>query len=200
MSDMVNKSEKLASAVYLVTAFFVDQEPLKWRLRQLSTDLVSSTTVLKDKVYREAEVAVVKVRNIIDEIANLLLLAKQTGLISDTNYDILSQELTRQSDELVLPQGIMYKNGTYKIEEDFFLNSIPALRQTPSLEMETIKDKSLVPQIYKGHETIKTPSNLKEFGAISVKKNSRQSVIISILKRKKEVTIRDISPPFPNFN
>ena len=35
---------------------------------------------------------------------------------------------------------------------------------------------------------------LKEFGAISVKKNSRQSIIINILKRKKEIMIKDVSP------
>ena len=37
-------------------------------------------------------------------------------------------------------------------------------------------------------------SSLKEFGAISVKKNSRQNIIITILKRKKEIMIKDVSP------
>ena len=35
---------------------------------------------------------------------------------------------------------------------------------------------------------------LKEFGAISVKKNSRQSIIINILKRKREIMIKDVTP------
>ena len=35
---------------------------------------------------------------------------------------------------------------------------------------------------------------LKQYGAVSVKKNSRQSVIIGLLKRKKEIMIKDVSP------
>jgi DNA-binding HxlR family transcriptional regulator len=38
---------------------------------------------------------------------------------------------------------------------------------------------------------------LKEFGAVSVKKNSRQSTIIALLKRKKEIMIKDVSPLIP---
>ena len=50
--------------------------------------------------------------------------------------------------------------------------------------------------IIKDKITYKAPEekSLKEFGAISVKKNSRQSIIIGLLKRKKEIMIKDVSP------
>ncbi|NCN08031.1 hypothetical protein GW944_00480, partial [Candidatus Parcubacteria bacterium] len=44
------------------------------------------------------------------------------------------------------------------------------------------------------NSTEKKTKDLKNFGAVSVKKNSRQSIIINVLKRKKEIMIKDISP------
>ncbi len=36
--------------------------------------------------------------------------------------------------------------------------------------------------------------DLKGYSVVAVKKNSRQSIIINLLKRKKEIMIKDVSP------
>jgi predicted HTH transcriptional regulator len=48
--------------------------------------------------------------------------------------------------------------------------------------------------IQESKEVLPNSEPLKKFGAVSVKKNSRQSIIISLLKRKKEIMIKDVSP------
>ena len=81
MSDIDKKTHKLATALYFVTSFFSDQEPLKWRLRSLSTELVSEG--IKDK------------NMAIKEIGSLLNMAKSVGLVSETNYGILANEFSK---------------------------------------------------------------------------------------------------------
>ncbi len=162
MSDISQKLEKLASALYLVTSFFNDQEPLKWKLRTLSTNLVSEE--VKDK------------SSTAKEIVSLFSVAKTAGLVSETNYDILVHELLKFKQELEKPLDMTFLRETTTNE----------IALTQPYKTEYIKDKTTENKI------IEKPV-LREFGVVSVKKSSRQSIIIAILKRKKEIMIKDVS-------
>lgn len=167
MSEITKKIEKIASALYLVTSFFNDEEPLKWKLRILSTNLVSGK--IKDK------------SNTTEEILSLLSVAKTAGLISEINYDILIRELSKLEHEEKKPLNLI-----------FFPEMAMTERTSPRPRItEYIKDKTIV------DKTVEKPI-LKEFGAVSVKKTSRQSTIITILKRKKEIMIKDVTPLVSN--
>ncbi len=157
-TDISKKTEKISSAIYLVTGFFDDKEPLKWRLRTLSTDLISER--IKDK------------SSTVMEILSLFSIAKTAGLVSEMNYNILIRELSKLEHEAKKPLELMFPREM--VTDD---RALPEPRKD-----EFIKDKT------------DGKSSLKEFGAISVKKNSRQNIIITILKRKKEIMIKDVSP------
>ncbi|MEX2013596.1 MAG: hypothetical protein WD897_01630 [Parcubacteria group bacterium] len=171
MSDINNKSERLASAIYLITGFFDAEEPLKWKLRALSTELVSER--IKDK------------SSITMEIFPLFSVAKTAGLVSEMNYDILVRELSQFEREAKKPLELMFPREIVARER-----TLPE-----SQKPEPIKDKSEYRLLDEGllPSVVRKSKPLKEFGAVSVKKNSRQNVIISLLKRKKEVMIKDIS-------
>ena len=227
MSDIINKPEKIASAIYLVTGFFNDQEPLKWKLRSLSSELVSAGLFIKDNIFADAQSVSMEARGLSFEILSLLSVAKTAGLVSDDNHKILYDELVKYVDWLGLPPGINQENGRAILSSRFFdgtSSSSEQRIQSPSnetykpqkLEENNIKDKSvekpieptkkdLLPDVsevnnrqensYKPtNSTEKKTKDLKNFGAVSVKKNSRQSIIINVLKRKKEIMIKDISP------
>ncbi len=191
MFDFNTKAQKISSAIYLVTSFFADQEPLKWRLRTLSTQLISEE--VKDK------------KSVISEITSLFILAKNSNLIADTNFTILSQELSKLSENMENSLAVSFPKELPPPETKTFVqNSIvnvperatihPTSSQTNYLSMEDLKDNSPEVRVSKTDERI----GLKSFGAVSVKKNSRQSVIISLLKRKKEIMIKDVSPLISN--
>jgi len=146
---------KIASAIYLVTSFFNDQEPLKWRLRVLSNDLISLS--VKDK------------RSIAEEIVTLFNLAKNANLVSEPNHEILTKELKSFIEESKNPLESILIPEAKQIREPVASPDLPKF----------IKDN--IPK-------------LREFGVVTVKKNSRQSVIFSLLKRKKEIMIKDVSP------
>ena len=166
MSILAKKTEKLASAIYLVTSFFDDKEPLKWKLRTLSTELVSER--VKDKSHPARE------------IQTLFSVAKMASLVSEANYDILARELSQLENE---------------VKGSLDLSFLPERTETAKLETsaQSLLEQSGVKDKIEKEGSLNKPV-LKEFGAVSVKKNNRQSIIIAILKRKKEIMIKDISP------
>ena len=175
MSDLANKSEKLASAVYLITGFFSDQEPLKWKLRSLASEFIYSSMSLKNDFSKEKEVAISETKTLILKITKLLSLAKNAGLVSAENHDLMEVEFVKYLNNLDSPVSI-----------SDFLNTEPPRPK--------IKDTGNTLMIKDKNEYGTPERSLKGFGTVSVKKNSRQSIIISILKRKKEVMIKDVTP------
>ncbi len=155
MSDIALKSEKIASAVYFITSFFADQEPLKWKLREAASEVAT---------FKKGAV-----RQSLLDITNLLRIAKNTGLISAPNYELMGKEIER------------------------YLADVDSSTLLPSLATP-IKDNIGRPlQIEETNRAEEKP-DLKDFSAVSVKKNTRQSIIIGLLKRKREAMIKDITP------
>jgi len=117
MSNISQKTEKIASALYLLTSFFSDQEPLKWEIRVMSLDLASER--VKDKF------------NIIREILSLLSIARMAGLVSESNYEIIAQELSKFGQSMESPLKLM-----------FLEDRVPEEKALPRPEqLDRIKDK-----------------------------------------------------------
>jgi hypothetical protein len=170
MTDTLSKSQKIASAVYLITGFFSDSEPLKWRLRGLSADLVSEG--YKDKI------------TLLRDITALFSVAQSANLLSAQNFEIIKGEVERLLETLNNPFD----------KAQFKENFSPGLSLPEAESVPVIKDKTIQELPKRELLTESLPRPLKEFGAVSVKKNSRQSIIIGLLKRKKEIMIKDVSP------
>lgn len=188
MSDISKKSEKIASAIYLITGFFSDSEPLKWKLRSTASDFVSWTSSLNGEFVKEKDSAVYETKNIIKKIDSLLSVAKGAGLISDGNFDLMHGELMKYVESLDLPadvSGILKSGNPLLSERTFVPSHTPVARVDEAVSLQENNEVS---------ESIQKDKNLREFGAVSVKKNGRQSIIISLLKRKKEIMIKDVVP------
>lgn len=230
MSDIAHKAEKIASAIYLITSFFPQQEPLKWKLRTLSAEFVSLCLFIKDNIFVGGDSVSLEVRSLVLEMRSLASVAKNAGLISEPNFVLLREELDKYLEWLGLPTGLSEENGRAVLSSKFFegdkaleapKNSLPTQETERSVDKphQEVKDRfirdtrasntshekeGLLPKlsdITQGHKTShpqtpekSKPDGLKAFGAVSVKKNSRQSIIINLLKRKKEVMIKDITP------
>ena len=135
-TENLKMEERISTAMYFITSFFEDNEPLKWKLRSLATDMLSNSIKDKSVIY--------------NEILSMFFIAKNASLVSDINYEILIKELSKLENNA-----------------EMSLNTLLTL----SPPQPAIKDKPI----------------------ISVKKNTRQDTILDIIKRKKEVMVRDIS-------
>ena len=242
------KTQKLVSALYLISGFFQDDEPIKWKLRSLGSKLLSSSILLKDGASSQRDRAVIDMRGYVLEVTALFAVAKQAGMISDMNFEIVNKEFSLLLDTISL-SGESYGEETSDLKSGFFhveapesipqrTESVSSADSQPKVELtspqtETIKDKTTsvlepVPEVKEIHapvgyleyreltphtralESLKgqssyantfnepqkraEPKDLKEYGAVAVKKNSRQSIIINLLKRKREIMIKDVSP------
>ena len=88
------KGERLATALYLVTSFLPDSEPLKGRLRSLSLDLVRDASRVRYGTISSETNVLEELRANISETLGLLELALIAGLISEMNFSILKREYT----------------------------------------------------------------------------------------------------------
>lgn len=187
MSDITHKSEKLASAVYFITNFFADQEPLKWKLRTIASEVATLGASFKLDITGGAEVSTVDLKRAVLSLINLLNVSKNSGLISIENHELIDKELNKYLVEITTPGDVSK------------MLTLPNPAPNPIAETSMSITNNPIRQIDSAPATTPTQSvaertPLKDFGVVSAKKNTRQSVIIGLLKRKKEVMIKDITP------
>lgn len=179
------KTEKLVSATYLVTNLYSDHEPMKWNLRRKSSDLLSyilgynnvQNTITSDFIFT--------LKSKVMEINSLLEVSLISGLISNMNFSVLKQEYDKLID--VVDSKNFSENqpifGT--ISKDFFVQGVQSFQQS--------QHKGQLPA--KGSVQSDSAGIIK--GSIPErdieKRSNRQNVIIGLLKRKKELTIKDIA-------
>lgn len=207
------KVEKLTSALYMVSDFLSDNEPLKWKLRTLSLELLSgSNSLSKDKKDFFGFSGLNRMSFEINEIVTLLDVACVGGAVSQMNFQILKNEYQNLSD-LISTQ--LSENSLKKYISDESLanfqasNSIPAVGSgltnliRKNLSGENVKSSgtanfSLTKSI--GQKDIKKDSvnDLYGLNASSEKKSLRKEQILNFLKDKSWTGIVEISKALPD--
>jgi hypothetical protein len=206
---VLKKTERLTSALYLITSFFDLQEPLRWKLRSLGSDLLSASLALKDGHRSASDRLVANMSELILEIESLLSVSRNAGLMTDANHSIIHREL------LNLISRISPSN---RLTEEFFATPLPQRTEASSSQIETrpealperertsptVERVSENTASHKGHllddfdlpsaKVILRHKTPRASGIVSVKKNKRQTVILDLLKRQKEIMIKDVSP------
>lgn len=95
------KNEKLASAIYLVTDFLSDNEPLKWKLRKQALDLVTSARpLIKDRKEFLGTIGLERIISGIDDVVAVLDIARLGETVSNMNLEILREEYQKLSTQL----------------------------------------------------------------------------------------------------
>lgn len=222
------KTQKLVSALYLITGFFKEDEPVRSKLRELGTNLLSESVLIKDGSSAQRDRAVQTVHALVLEITALLEVARQAGMMTEMNYNIVNKEFALLLESISHPESA-FEGGLSTLKPAFFgveKKSVESRPVTPAAQNdvhEETKDKTVevpesryLPPVEEVRQSVQyeksaspeaqpnrqiytpdvrpEPKMLKDFGAVAVKKNSRQSVIINLLKRKKEIMIKDVSP------
>ncbi len=199
------KIEKLVSAVYVVTNFLSTEEPIKWTLRNLGTKLLRLNIDLKGSNSVTREKIEGSIRDTVLEVVSLLEIASFSGLISSMNFEILQREFHSLLNHI----GKVAQGGDNSaLQSPFFAVESGEDSIAPSQTEETHQiisshntthkeqEKVLVERVAikdKNQINEEKPNRLKEFGPVAIKKNKRQSIIINLLKRKKEIMVKDVA-------
>ena len=204
-----NKTERLVTAIYLLTGLMSDKEPMKERLRSLATEMLLTALSMSERVWGE-DVFQKNLLSSIFEISTLFKIAESAKMISKMNHQIIDNELIKLSNFLVTSAS-NYSSAKIAIEPTLFdgdYNFVPDQRlQNLNQNNTAINNSNTNSEISKGQESIKDISNNNVPEKMSVKnsktdktekknlkdKNDRQEIIKSMLKGGQKLTIKDFA-------
>lgn len=176
------KTEKITAAIYLVSGLLKDEEPLKWELRDRGMELVSSSFMASSSVPGDKNLVVQSIFSAALETISLLNVARVSNLVSDMNHRILVREIDAVINLLKDRLTESATSAGYVLSEAFF--------RTPSLFSGGFKDS---PRQSKPDRHAALQGTGKGHDDIASKKNERQEHIISILRTRSNLTIKDFS-------
>ena len=204
------RSERLASAIYLVTDFISDIDPIKWTLRKGALNLVSDISSLRTREpYSEQDELVGRILNRIAEVTSYLEVAWVGRMISDMNFKIIRAEYLSIQNFLrdafysggsttgtfslsheFFSEGKLFDKGQKNIKSVLYENSLGNVRLNsgtqslprPQIQKIGVTDSAIVP-----------PTRIKLVVAPENKqKVDRQGKILNLLKTGGQHSVKDI--------
>ena len=127
---IAKKSEKLVTALYLVTDLITDSEPIKSNLRKTAVTLLSSMNTLAQPEVKDRITEYKRSLHSVTEILSLLHVARTTGIVSDMNSSLLidgyrALQLVLEKKQPVLTEEMLTIDNEYKLQEgESFSSSI----------------------------------------------------------------------------
>lgn len=205
------KTEKLVTAVYMITNFIKDTEPLKWKIRENALSLMALNIAFNTVSLSERKDLIKEYQALSLEIVSLSGIAKYSGLISDMNCDILSREFTNLVSMIDNSENKKVNEETVMLHPDFF--SVEKPTQAPQKDMGQVTPEivSANPVVSKGHAPSLTsispreeaPAPKKEYFPVKDiehkaasthdSKNDRQATILKLLGKKSGLSINDFA-------
>lgn len=168
-SFLLLKLDKLCTAIYLVSSFISDSEPLKWRLRDRAVELITkiSTTGQLDKSY--SFVPLYEVAPLVKQLISLINLGLDSGTVSVMNFSLLKKELADLDRQLVSMEVEQFAPN----QEQF---------QTKSLPLVAPRGVAII-----------NPRNKVNLD------NNRRDLILSFIRQHGWSAIKDIATAAPSY-
>lgn len=213
------KTEKLVTAIYMITNFIKDNEPLKWGIREkalalLSLNMSFNTVSLSDRKDLLKQYQAFSV-----EIVSLSSIAHHSGLISQMNFEVLKREfdslvhvIEKDENKKANEETVILNPGFFDAPRDKRESEASAIVSPATFAAPEPRESSDV--LYKGHERaaalqpapapIVAPAErkierlvIKDIPQKAVpkgdSKEDRQSAIVRILSKKGGLSIKDFA-------
>jgi hypothetical protein len=199
------KTEKLVTAVYMITNFIKDNEPLKWKIREASLALMEVNVDFNTVSLSERRELLKEFRALALEVVSYSSIAHHSGLISEMNFHILSREFNNLASIIEKDENKQANEQTVILDPGFFDTPESQTSQTPMTPMAHSQTVS-----YKGHSSrtvvpVEVSKSVHKAEYLPVKeiqdkavrnpesKDSRQSLIIKLLSKKSGLNIKDFA-------
>ncbi len=206
---LFKKTERIVTAIYLLTSLMSDKEPMKERLRALATEMLGSALAMSERVWGE-ETHQKNLLSTASEISVLFDIAANTKMISRMNHEIINSELQKLVNFLVTSSS-NYSSAKIAFEPSLFDGNYDYIpEQNYQIKADLQRDNSATPELSKGHTDIKDNSrnnNVSDKTAMkksvrgekNVKdKSNRQSIILSMLKSGAKLNVKDFAKHIKN--
>lgn len=196
------KTEKIVSAIYLITSYVPETEPLRVHLREKSLELLSDSLSLKVQSQKIKPDAIENVIAIIFETIALVEIGHSSGYISEMNFSILKNECANLANSLEKKGSEIKRDGVY-ISSDLLavpdLHLIPTLRRNNVEVGEGMFKKPLEKGIKSSRSLKITESDYnynnieQRLKPMKAKQSYRRNQILKFLDKKDKLTVKDIS-------
>ena len=206
MSFISKKTEKITTALYMVTDFIPESEPLRLQLRTVAISLMSKTRTLVSRATLAERFEVDEISGLFGDAIAFVELAGTIGLVSQMNSAILLSELNKTATEL----RALFEVGNYSsalhsgpsglvLSADLFAVEVPKVVPrpvsfTPTSTPENSKGQaSPLNVLYtKTHTPEAKRENSPKVASVGMK-IARRNDVLSVVKNKGQVTIKDIT-------
>lgn len=186
------KTEKITSALYLVSGLLKDDEPIKWELRDKGIDLLSSSFTASSSLPGDKNAVIQSLFTAALETLSLLNVARISNLVSKMNHDLLVREIDSIVAMLRDRLAESAENAGYVLSESFF--KTPDLFSSGFRMGQRTADGRKLDA--KSHDTQEKPVIVGvSQGHIGMqeKKSKRQEAILAVLRGHSDLTIKDFS-------
>ena len=193
---LYKKTEKLVSALYLLSSFISDKEPIKWQMREMGMNLLSQSLSLSDRSSSERRLAFTSFVSTGLKFLSFLEVCYIGEIISKMNYDILKREF----ESLIQAAESVEKLGDIKglvFPGNFF--DTPATLPPVS---DPVKSADEIKPDFnpKGQNTLSNRLSVKRSSETAMSselkkkdKSNRQDTIIVLLKKNPGLGIKDFT-------
>jgi hypothetical protein len=179
------KTEKITSALYLVSGLLKDDEPMKWGLRDKGMNMLNSSFNASSSVPGDKNIIIQSIFTSALETISLLNVAKVSNLISSMNHSILVKEIDQivsllrdRLTESAQSAGLVLSEAFFKTPS-MFTNGFETNDQKSETDYKTQRNK--ISRLSDG------------YSGVEKKKAYRQENIVKILREQSNLTIKDFS-------
>ncbi|MCC6323452.1 DeoR family transcriptional regulator [Candidatus Nomurabacteria bacterium] len=208
----IKKTEKLVTALYMVTDCMEREDGMKIRLRTLGVDLLSSAHSFGISTPYDKQHSVDKSNSHIAEILSLIEIANTMGFVSEMNanilkkeFNILRTEIARFEEKNSVNKSTVkkvYSHTQAILDDQSFGVQLPVYKEAPMLPSQFWSDNISKGQNIKDNEnsvfykkhTKDTFSN--PIKSAPINKEERSQKMLDLIKQKKDISIKDISVAF----
>jgi len=189
---LYKKTEKLVSALYILSSFISDKEPVKWQMREAGVDLLSQSLSLSDRSSSERILAYTNFISTGLKFLSFLEVSFLGGIISEMNYNILKYEF----EGLIKTAESVENGGDAKglIFPEHFFEVAKGQENQPTISSKVSINHGVYPNknILSDRMSVnKSGTNIPIVEPKKKDKSNRQEIIIALLKKNPELGIKD---------
>lgn len=192
------KAEKIAAAVYMISDFFSDDEPLKTKIRSAAVSLIELSLSLNTTLSPDRKDLLNDIVREALSVVSYSEIAAGAGIESVMNHRIIKVELEnfiKTIEERELPQKL---GRHFVLSDDFIKDELPAPKSISRIQQNVHQAQSQTPKakptIYMSNRG-SSPSGAAAVEKIEKgnRKTERQEAIISVIRAKGELSIKDLT-------
>lgn len=175
---IVQKSERIVSAIYLITDSIKDSDCIKWEIREEAISFVSNSHILYSHITGEKDYTYNIFINSLNKIKSLLKILELSKLASVMNANLISNELNHL--KLYIEKN---RNSLEELSGYILSNSYFATDNSGEMSINNIKSNIDKRDNFDNKNTSNNISKMP--------KKDRQENIINLLKNNSNLTIKD---------